>query len=84
MPRPLQRVPRGTQSGAGRLVLPAWLTPAFAKRKLRSGKLAKRPQRGEAYSQADRYRAISEGQDWDRSRDWTLVWQEPRQSGNNS
>jgi hypothetical protein len=74
----LTRVPRGTLSGDGRIVLPSWLTPAFAKQKLRRGGLANKPRRGEKFSQVVRYRAIVQRRDWDAERDWALVWQEPR------
>lgn len=73
----LPRVPRGTHSDAARLVLPSWLTPAFARQWLaREGALGGHPHKDERHSQVDRYAAVA------RETDWTgqgrhLVWMEP-------
>jgi len=71
------RVPRGTHSDATRLVLPSWLTPAFARRWLaQESALSDRPHHGDRYSQADRYAAIAREQDW-TGQGRRLVWLEP-------
>jgi len=59
------------------IVLPAWLTPAFAARWLKAGDLAEHPRGGQSYSQLERYRAIAAGVDWSPRRRCQLTWQEP-------
>jgi len=72
----LARIPRDTLAPPHTLVLPSWLTPAFARQWLEAGGLAERPRGGQAFSQAERYAAIADGQDWDPRRAYRLAWRE--------
>ena len=74
----LPRIPRDATAPPRTIVLPSWLTPGYARRWLKRSKaLGVRPKAGQAFSQAERYKAIAERRDWDPRRGYKLVWQEP-------
>jgi len=77
MPPALPRIPAGEAPPPETIVLPSWLTPAFARKWLKAGGLATSPRGGQKFSQAERYQAISHRRDWDPARGWALVWREP-------
>ena len=80
----LPTIPRDAPAPPRTILLPHWLTPAFARAWLkRSAKdqdrpgLAARPRAGQHYSQAERYTAIALRRDWNEHRDYDLAWREP-------
>jgi len=56
------------------IVLPHWLTPAFARTWLKTLDAASP---GRQRDQIERYRAIARGEDWNERRDYRLSWREP-------
>jgi len=81
----LPRIPRDAPVPPRTIVLPAWLTPGYARRWLKRQEglkdgqravLATRPKAGQYYSQMERYAAIAEQRDWNADRGYRLVWRE--------